>query len=124
MRRVIEEFVTQQAEADGLVANCRFIPGAPPLVNDSSLYGKIAPQLARDWPGGAVAPVLRTTAAEDFAFYTAQCPCLFISLGIAKDKLGREGVHQPGFTVHPDALPYGVRVLVMMAMYSNANEER
>jgi metal-dependent amidase/aminoacylase/carboxypeptidase family protein len=53
--------------------------------------------------------------AEDFAFYTAIMPSLYFALGVSKDGLGEAGVHTPQFTIHPESLEHGVRLLVLMA---------
>jgi N-acetylcysteine deacetylase len=120
VRQIIESYVQKEAGAHGLTATCSFTPGAPPLVNDPALAESIATRLNRDWKEGKVGPSERTMAAEDFAFYTPECACVFLTLGIAKGDLGKVGAHQVKFTVHPDALPIGVRLLLHLAFYNNA----
>jgi metal-dependent amidase/aminoacylase/carboxypeptidase family protein len=53
--------------------------------------------------------------AEDFAFYTPRFKSLYAALGIAKDSLGHAPVHTDGFTVHPEALTVGTRLMLELA---------
>ncbi len=53
--------------------------------------------------------------SEDFAYYTAGRPSLYFSLGVAKGGLGEAGVHTPAFTVHPDSLEAGIRLMTTLA---------
>jgi metal-dependent amidase/aminoacylase/carboxypeptidase family protein len=40
---------------------------------------------------------------------------LYFFLGVQKEGLGSAGLHSPEFTVHPDALAYGVRLMTLIA---------
>lgn len=89
--------------------------GAPPTCNDPNLFEFAAKELRPLWQGNIDMSLNRVMFAEDFAFYTAIVPSLYIALGISKGGLGNAGVHTPNFTIHPDSLEHGIRVLVVMA---------
>lgn len=90
--------------------------GSPPNVNDEELFRRLSPSLAAAWGPGFDTTPYRGMFSEDFAFYTATIPSLYFGLGVARDGLGMGGVHSPDFTVHPSALPTGVRLMSVVAL--------
>jgi len=115
----IAALVRQQADgmaaALGVAAHVTVVKGSPPTVNDPALFDAVVGRLRTAWPGTVDTSPYRGMFSEDFAFYTAKVPSLYFGLGISKDGLGDVDVHQPGFTIHPDALEAGIRLLVSLA---------
>jgi amidohydrolase len=111
----IEQFLTGRARAAGTEARITWRPGPPPTVNDAGLYDRAVTQLRRHWPALQIGTGKPSMYAEDFAYYTPHVPALYAGLGTAKGKLGLAPVHTDGFTVHPDALTVGVRLLLEFA---------
>lgn len=112
---ILDAYVTHTAAAHGAVGHISLRPGSPPLVNDSTLFRRIVPQLQSVWPGRIDTAPYRGMFAEDFAFYTPVVPSLYFGWGIAKDSLGNAGVHSSDFTIHPDAFDEGVRFFTILA---------
>ena len=107
--------VKKLGEAYGVDIELTIHRGSPPTVNDKTLYAKSVSALQKNWPGKIKLDLAKGMFSEDFAFYTERTPALYLGLGIAKDGLGEAGAHTQQFTIHPDALPYGVQALVSLA---------
>lgn len=103
------------ARAYNVTPDWRITPGSPPTVNNSALFEKALVALRPQWGEHLLASDERGMFSEDFAFYTATIPALYFGLGIQRGNLGGVGVHDRNFTLHPDALPVGVRLLVDLA---------
>lgn len=115
----LEKYLKAGAAARGLEAAVEWRVGAPVNVNSQKVFGWLAPALQKEWPGQLMFDGQRSMFSEDFAFYTAGTPSLFLNLGIAKDGLGENGVHTDGFNLHPDALKAGTRLLITIARAAN-----
>ncbi|MFN7966188.1 MAG: M20 family metallopeptidase [Acidobacteriota bacterium] len=118
IRGLVEYYATTTAARCGASAQLEIRKGPPATVNNSTLYSRLLPSLQSNWPGQIDAQP-RGMFAEDFAFYTDVIPCLYLSLGIAKDTLGAVPVHNSMFTVHPMALREGVKALLILASAAN-----
>lgn len=103
------------ARAYGVTVALRLTPGAPPNVNDDTLFDRAVVALGPTFRGNLSTPNYRGMFAEDFAFYTSAVRSLYFNLGIAKDGLGSGAIHTSAFTIHPDALEVGVRLLIAIA---------
>jgi metal-dependent amidase/aminoacylase/carboxypeptidase family protein len=116
--RSIEEVIKNYLDGISKAYNVNYdwllSEGAPPTYNDSKLFNKVTKSLVPVWPG-TLQSGDRFMFAEDFAFYTQQIPSLYFFLGVQKDGLGSGGLHSPEFTVHPDALAYGIRLMILIA---------
>jgi amidohydrolase len=93
---------------------------APPTINNEALYDAIVPSLVVQWPSPVITSPPRGMFSEDFAYYTEDVPSLYFMLGIAKDGLGDAGVHSADFTIHPDALTVGLRLLISVSQISSS----
>lgn len=115
----IETLITRTidglAAANGVKADWSLRVGSPATVNDPALYAETLPKLQAAWPGVIDTSPSRGMFSEDFAYYTAGRPAFYASLGVAKGGLGEGGVHTADFTVHPDALEAGVRLMTTLA---------
>lgn len=113
LRSLLADYVTATAGRCGASATANFRKAAPPTVNDAALYDHLVPTLRALWatPVGAQP---RGMFAEDFAYYTPVIPSLYFSLGIQKGTLGTQPVHTTTFTVHPDALTEGIKLLLLI----------
>lgn len=118
--RSIGALIRQQldgvAAARGVRYELAIREGSPPTVNDEELFRRLAPPLAAAWGPAFDTTPYRGMFSEDFAFYTASIPSLYFGLGIARDGAGEGGVHSPEFTIHPAALPEGVRFMSVLAL--------
>jgi len=117
----IEARVAGTAKAAGVNYDLKLVEGPPPTVNDPALFGALIPRLEKEWPGLVDTTPVRFMVAEDFAFYTKAIPALYFGLGVERDGLGGAGVHSPEFTIHPDALAEGVRLLALTAELALTN---
>ncbi len=106
----------QVAAAHGARATVRIDPQVPATVNDPALVERMLPTLARV-SAGRVAQVQKITAAEDFSYFAARVPGLFVQLGVTPpaELESAAGNHSPRFYVDEAALPTGVRALAHLA---------
>lgn len=59
----------------------------------------------------------QTMGGEDFSFYGSECPACFFQLGlIPPGEESYASVHTPQFDFNDDAIPYGIRAMVALAM--------
>jgi amidohydrolase len=112
---IIRRTIDGLAAAHGVRAEWSLRVGSPATVNDPSLYADTLPALQAAWPGRIDTRPSRGMFSEDFAYYTADRPAFYVSLGVAKGGLGEGGVHTADFTIHPDALEAGVRLMTTLA---------
>lgn len=115
LSQALRTFVENQALAAGVTATLVLKKGSPPTINNTALFAQAAARLGATWPGRLDTTPYRGMFAEDFSYYTEHMPALYFGLGIARDGLGSEDVHKPGFTIHPAALDEGVRLLALLA---------
>lgn len=117
---MLSDTVQALAKLHGVSAEWKLRPGAPMTVNHLALFNQVIPALRAAWPGTLETKPWRGMFSEDFAYYTARHPSLYFSLGIAKDGLGKVGVHQVEFTVHPDSLMSGLQLMTSLARIATA----
>jgi amidohydrolase len=117
IRRELHERVRRTvrgiAESAGATAELALDDGNPMTWNDPELYERMLPTLARV-AGKGLVPGHPRTAAEDFAFFAAQVPSLYLFLGVRDPKVeasAAAGSHSPRFLVDERALVLGVRAL-------------
>ena len=108
----LKERISRLADVYKLTATLEVHPGSPPTTNSDRLFGPVVEQLRATWKNNLQTPLYRGMFSEDFAYYTAATPSLYFGLGIAKDGLGTGAIHSADFTIHPDALRVGTRLLV------------
>jgi amidohydrolase len=117
----IEALMRRQLDGLALAHSVKYdlkiVPGSPPCCNDEGLFTHVVAALRSQWPGELMTSTNRYMMAEDFAYYTAKHRCLYFSLGIAKDNLGYGGFHTRDFTIHPDALEWGILLMVLLAVH-------
>jgi amidohydrolase len=105
------------AESTGATAEVSVVPMYSPTVNDAALAAHMAPVLERAADGKVgIAPL--PGAAEDFSFYAAQVPALYVFLGATpagEDPATAAPNHNPRFMVDDRALLVGTRALATMA---------
>jgi len=115
---LMQDYITNTAEAYGCEAELKLRRGAPPTVNDPELCAAVLeaadeiPMLRADGTS------IQRMTAEDFAYYTHEFPSLYFSLGIAKDGVGDAGIHTEQFQIHPEALEVGTDFLIRLARWS------
>jgi amidohydrolase len=111
IRTLFLRTVNGVAAEHGVSVDIDIRKGPPPTVNDVALYETLLPELQHRLGAETIMPSERGMFSEDFAYYTAVVPCLYFSLGVHKDGLGGVPVHSEKFTIHPDALKQGVRLM-------------
>ncbi len=116
LRDIIVARVDAVAASQGLKPEWEeFKVASPPTRNDQQLLGETLPALIAAFPGKIEQTSYRSMYSEDFAFYTAKIKALYFSLGVEKDGLGSGSTHSADFTVHPDALKYGIKLFTSLA---------
>jgi amidohydrolase len=118
----LQAYVAASSAAHGVTTQLDLQAASPPTRNDPALYASLIGPLRAHWPAGKLADAPRGMFSEDFSFYTSGRPCLYFSLGVAKDGLGLVSPHSDEFSVHPDALPIGVTLLTTVAMLATGSE--
>jgi amidohydrolase len=109
---LIEQRLAGVSKSFGVDHQLTIRSGSPPCRNDERLFAKAISVLRSKWSGEISTSTRRFMTAEDFAFYTNVLPCLYFSLGIAKEGLGEGDFHTTDFRIHPDALRYGILLWV------------
>lgn len=100
-----------------VTAQLKLTPGAPPTTNNDELLDLTVATLRKQWSNAENIKLSRDRymVAEDFSYYTPVFRSLYWSIGISKEGLGDANVHSASFTIHPDALKYGLAALVITA---------
>ena len=106
------------AAASGATAEVTFKSYGPVTRNDPALTRAMASTL--QWAAGAdkVREIAPITGAEDFSYYVANIPGMFVFLGVNAPGVSREDAasnHSPLFYVNEDALLTGVRTMSSLA---------
>jgi amidohydrolase len=100
------------AEAAGGEIEFELGMGYPAVINDSALYARMLPTLARVAGDDPVHDINPQTVAEDFSMFAQQTPGLFLFLGNGApevDPLTLPSNHSPFFDFHEPNLEVGVR---------------
>jgi len=99
------------AQKYGCEAQISYLDGYPPLINDANVTDEFI-KIAQDLLGKEnVLPIVKTFAAEDFAYFAEKVPSVHFRLGIREGAKGNEPLHSTKFDASDDALFYGVLVL-------------
>lgn len=119
---LMNDYITNTAEAYGCTAELKLRRGAPPTTNDPALCEAVLKAPDKFPALRADGESIKRMTAEDFSYYTQTFPCLYFSLGVAKDGLGDVGLHQSKFSIHPDALEVGTNFLIWLARWSTRTQ--
>jgi amidohydrolase len=111
----LHALVDALSKAYGVTPRWDFVVKAPVTVSTPALYNRVVPALSKSFSGTVDTSPRRVMYSEDFGYYAPTFETLYVSLGIAKDGLGLVDMHQPSFTVHPDALAYGLEAMHALA---------
>ncbi|MGH6964029.1 MAG: amidohydrolase [Phenylobacterium sp.] len=106
------------SESGGGSADVKIVELFPPTVNDDELTRQMSPTLQRVMgPGNWNDAPDKRTGSEDFPFFGARAPSLYVHLGVTPpDKLQTAAAnHSPLFYVDEAALRQGVRVMTSLA---------
>jgi amidohydrolase len=101
------------AEAHGTTASLRFTDdGNGPTVNDTAITREALPALERVYGHSGVLEVVPQMGAEDFAWYAASIPGLYLKMGMRNEARGITAmVHTEDFDIDESVLPMGVRAM-------------
>ena len=106
------------AESAGATADVSIVKIYDTTVNDEGLAGTFRPVLERA-ADGRVSPASLVGASEDFSFFAAAAPGLFVFLGITPpdhDPAKAAPNHSPDFFVDENALAVGTRTMASLAV--------
>ena len=113
----IETICKYTAEAHGGTCVVDIRKGYPFLVNDAQVTTKSIAD-AKTYLGNEKVKLLdlRMTA-EDFAYFSQECPSCFYRLGVGNEKEGiKKSVHHPEFQVDERSLEIGVGLIAHLAI--------
>jgi amidohydrolase len=118
MRTTVERFAAGQ----GIEAAWTFHAGSPPTTNNKKLFDETIGTLSKAWSTGLNTVPSRGMFSEDFAFYTRYHPALYFGLGISGGGFGTAGVHTREFTIHPDTLQAGTRLMALLGIIATTGK--
>lgn len=114
MRRIIDS----TASAHGAKSEFRLIPGYPATINDDRAV-RYAAEVAGEAFGsdGVKFETLPRMGAEDFSYYLQKVPGAFLFLGLDDGRAGGyPPLHHPMFNFNDNAIPFAVKILVLLAL--------
>ncbi|MEO1078471.1 MAG: amidohydrolase [Pseudomonadota bacterium] len=112
----IRNTAEQIAASAGATADVEIAKGYPVTSNNSDLYSKMKPTLARVAGPGLIEPN-PITGAEDFSYFANEVPGLFFGLGVGSDDPALvHPNHSPRFYADERALPIGVKALTALTL--------
>jgi amidohydrolase len=103
-------------EAMGGTYTLAFDRAYPLTANDSALYRRMRPTIARAVGEASTIAITPTTAGEDFSFFARRAPGLFFFLGARKPGGTTGGHHTPTFQADDGAIPVGMRTMTMLVL--------
>ncbi len=109
---LVEKHIQARAAPFGLTWEIQWKKGTPPTINHPHLYQKLVPRIQQACSLLQIQPGKKSMASEDFAYYAQKYPCLYFSLGIAKDGLGEQPLHSSQFVIHERALDMGLQLWI------------
>ncbi len=119
-RKVAEELkriVTQTATAHGATAKVEYKDYGLVLYNNPQLTRRMIPTLQRSAGKGKLFESPPLMVGEDFAWYAAKVPGLYVFLGVQSQTGGPlHDLHTPKMMLNESALPVGVRTLSLLAL--------
>lgn len=116
IKTLIRTLIAEICGSRGISDSTVFGESGSPTLNHPQLYSTVLPTLHKHFSGKIDETPFKSMAAEDFALYTLERPCLYFSWGVAKDNFGRFGVHTPQFSIHPDAFMFGVELFADLVL--------
>ncbi len=112
----IEKMAKALAEASGATAEVFFTGNGCPLTfNQIDLFAKMEPTLKRVSKEFYMESI-KSTGAEDFAFFQEKIPGLYFFLGSLAENAEAHFNHSPYFTMDEKSLIVGVRAMVNLAI--------
>ncbi|MCK6591165.1 MAG: amidohydrolase [Fimbriimonadaceae bacterium] len=106
------------AQAFGMTASIDWVEGYPVTSNHATAVGRFMEVVGEELGTDSVSDQgEQTMGGEDFSFYGTECPACFFQLGlIPPGEDGYASVHTPQFDFNDDAIPYGIRAMVALAV--------
>lgn len=116
LRSRLERVVASTCSAAGARGAVEHSEGYIPVVNDPAQVDFLRQVVARYLGEPSWVPELPPTmGAEDFAFYLARVPGVFLRLGLGE---GSASLHNPSFDFNDAALEAGITVMAALALES------
>ena len=115
----IEQTATSIAAASGATAEVEIQEGTLITFNDPEITRRLMPTVVNTAGEDNVHLVRPITGAEDFSYYAAKVPSLFLFLGgmdPAMDRSEAPGHHTPNFRVDDRGLKLGVQIYTNVAL--------
>ncbi|HEU4564511.1 MAG TPA: amidohydrolase [Gemmatimonadaceae bacterium] len=104
------------AQAHGGSYTLSFDRAYPLTANDSAIFQRMRPTIARAVGEQKVLRIVPTTAGEDFSYFANRVPGLFFFLGSRKPGGTTGGHHTPTFQADDSAIPVGMRTMSMLLL--------
>jgi amidohydrolase len=102
-------------KAHGGTFTLTFDRAYPLTANDTALYERMKPSLARVF-GKDLLVAQPTTGGEDFSFFANEAPGVFLFLGGREPGGTTGGHHTPTFQADDGAVPVGMKVMTTLVM--------
>ena len=115
----IEKTATSIAEASGATAEVEIQDGTLITFNDPEITRRLMPTVVATAGEDKVHLVRPITGAEDFSFYAAEVPSLFLFLGgmdPAMNRADAPGHHTPNFRIDDRGMKLGVEIYTNIAL--------
>ncbi len=113
----IERTAKSIAESSGATAEVTIREGTLVTYNDPELTEQMLPTMRATFGADKVVLSKAITGAEDFSYYAAEVPSLFVFVGgMDPEDTDAAGHHTPDFRIDERGLTYGVQLYVNMAM--------
>ncbi len=114
---IMERIITNTAKTFRAEAKLEYIKGVPPTVNEAASAGRAEKMITNIYGKDALHELPPVTGAEDFSYYLAKVPGVFIMLGAMNEEKGScQGQHHERFNIDEDALEIGTVLHVQYAL--------
>lgn len=113
----IEQLASNVARAFGATCELRYKPQYPVTVNDPAMACLVRRAAELAVGKANVVEAERTMGSEDMAYFLQEVPGCYFLIGSANSEKGLDKPHHhPSFDIDEDALPVGVKVIVLSVL--------
>ena len=90
--------------------------GAPPIVNDERVVGRLAAAAAEVVGADGVGPTAQSAGGEDFSWYGEVAALGYLRLGVHREGTSTVDLHSPVFDIDERVIALGARILAGAAL--------
>ncbi|HAC14810.1 MAG TPA: amidohydrolase [Bacteroidetes bacterium] len=106
----------------GVTITCEILGGAPPVINDASLFSFVDETLGKIMDRNAITYPEQSMGAEDFAYYGELKPAFFMRIGTSNGPETSYALHSTKFDVDESTLQSAVAIeTFLLSQYLNIN---